>query len=72
MGAKRLKEAANCWPLVTVESAPVSITVAAGTLVTPQHVVLERHFPIPNGTILLFTDRNGNAVARRLVRQDFA
>ena len=55
-----------------VESAPVSIAVATGTLITPQHVVLASHFPISNGTILQFTDRNGNAVVRRLVRQDFA
>ena len=42
---------------------------AAGTLITPRHVVFARHYQWKLGRPLVFHDREGNAVRRTLVRK---
>ena len=40
-----------------------------GTLISPKHIMFANHFPIPNGSTIIFVDNANNIVSRTVVDQ---
>jgi len=64
----------TCWAK-NIDLSPLSPwnsnggTQQAGTLISPRHIVFANHFPVPNGSTLIFVDMNNNSYIRTLSNQ---